>query len=181
MSDLNRSLIEAANRLGQNGQHVLPLSAAQLGIWFAQKLNIQPRIQHRRIHRDLRAVDPILFERALRQVITEADALRLKIIDQEDGPRQIVRTPAAWSMPVIDVSAEPDARAAAEAWMRDDLAQPIDPTDGPLFCFALFKTSQSLFLVRALPPYHHGCVRHVSDRAPFGIRLYLPQHRPQRA
>ena len=56
-------------------------------------------------------------------------------------------------MPVIDVSAEPDARAAAESWMRADLSRPVNPTEGPLFGFALFKVSASHFFWYAR--YHH--------------------------
>src|SRR5215510_12544205 len=56
-------------------------------------------------------------------------------------------------MPTIDVSAEPDARAAAESWMQADLAQPIEPTRGPLFGFALFKAEDDRFYWYAR--YHH--------------------------
>ncbi len=33
----------------------------------------------------------------------------------------------------LDLSAEPDAIAAAEHWMRDDLAEPVDLYRGPFF------------------------------------------------
>jgi len=56
-------------------------------------------------------------------------------------------------MPIIDVSAKPDARAAAESWMQADLARPIDPTRGPLFGYALFKASDNRFFWYAR--YHH--------------------------
>ena len=56
-------------------------------------------------------------------------------------------------MPLVDVSAETDARAAAESWMQADLARPIDPTRGPLFGYALFKASADRFFWYAR--YHH--------------------------
>ena len=56
-------------------------------------------------------------------------------------------------MPIIDVSAEADGRGSAEAWMKADLAQPIELSTGPLFGFALFKTSADQFLWYAR--YHH--------------------------
>ena len=94
----------------------LPLSTAQLGIWFAQRINPSSPAysiaEYIEIHG---SIDPLLLEQALRQVVSEAQALRVQIFDHADGPRQIIGDVQAWSMPVIDVSAEPDARAAAEA------------------------------------------------------------------
>src|SRR4029078_4467610 len=61
--------------------------------------------------------------------------------------------PAAWPLPIIDVSADADPRAAAETWMQADLARPIDPTVGPRFGVALFKGSPARFFWYAR--YHH--------------------------
>ena len=94
-----------------------------------------------------------MFERALRQVVAEAQSLRLQFSEQAGEPRQFIGEPTAWSLPIIDVSAEPDARAAAETWMKADLARPIDPMVGPLFGFALFKASATRFFWYAR--YHH--------------------------
>src|SRR5262245_57805118 len=130
------------------------LSAAQLGIWFAQRLNPSTPAynigEYIEIHG---SVDPIFFERALRQVVAETDSLRLQIIEHAGDPRQLIGPPSSWSMPTIDVSAEPDARAAAESWMQADLARPIEPTRGPLFGFALFKAADDRFYWYAR--YHH--------------------------
>src|SRR5207253_11034377 len=93
------------------------------------------------------------FEQALRRVASETEALRLQITDHADAPRQIIGPPSSWSIPTIDVSAEPDPRAAAESWMQADLARPIDPTRGPLFGYALFKASADRFFWYAR--YHH--------------------------
>jgi len=116
---------------------MFPLSAAQLGIWFAQQINpSSPAYNIGEYIEICGSVDPLLFEQALQQVITEAEALRLKITDHVDGPRQIIAPPSAWSMPIIDVSAEPDARAAAESWMRPiwhaRLTQLMAPCSGSL-------------------------------------------------
>ena len=94
-----------------------------------------------------------LFERALRQIVSEAQTLRLQFSEQSGEPRQFVGEPTAWPLPIIDVSAETDPRAAAETWMQADLARPIDPVVGPLFGFALFKVSAKRFFWYAR--YHH--------------------------
>jgi len=156
VSDLNRSF---GNRLQTDwarvqNNNMLRLSAAQLGIWFAQQLNPSSPAynigEYIEIHG---SVDPILFERALRQVVAETDALRVQIIEHAGDPRQLIGPPSSWSMPIIDVSAEPDARAAAESWMQADLARPIEPTRGPLFGYALFKAADNRFYWYAR--YHH--------------------------
>src|ERR1700730_14502640 len=133
---------------------MLRLSTAQLGIWFAQQLNPSSAAynigEYLEIHG---SVDAVLFERALRQVVAETEALRVQIIEHAEDPRQLIGRPPSWSMPIIDVSAEVDARAAAESWMQVDLARPIDPTRAPLFGYALFKASDNRFFWYAR--YHH--------------------------
>ena len=121
-----------------------PLSTAQLEIWRAQQTNPSNSAynigEYIEIHG---SIDAILFEQSLRQVVSEAQALRVHIV--ADGPRQVLDSPPSWSMQVVDVSAEVDARAAAETWMRADLARPIDPTCGPLFAYALFMARPDRF------------------------------------
>ena len=72
--------------------------------------------------------------------------------------------------PLIDIGAEPDPRAAAEAWMKTDLARVIEPEHGPLFGYALFQASETRFFWYAR--YHHIVMdsfgmwlvaRHVAD------------------
>src|SRR5713101_5940784 len=165
-STVNR-IIESVSNLNRNSGNrvqidwgaaqnniILPLSSAQLGIWFAQQIdpscpayNIGEYIE---IHG---SIDPSLFEEALRQVVIETEALRVRFFEDAEGPRQILGDPPAWSMPIVDVSSEADARAAAESWMKADLARPIAPTRGPLFGYALFKASADRFFWYAR--YHH--------------------------
>ena len=151
-SDSGSELVSDKERAQTGG--ALSLSSAQLGIWFAQKLN--PSSPAYNIGEYIEIDGPIvlpLFERALRQVVAEAQSLRLQFSEQAGEPAQRVGEPTAWSLPIIDVSGEADARSAAEAWMKADLAQPVDPVRGPLFGFALFKASATRFFWYAR--YHH--------------------------
>ena len=132
----------------------LSLSAAQLGIWFAQRIdpsspayNIGEYIE---IHG---SIDPLLFERALQEVICETEALRVRFVERAGVPKQIVGASHAWLLPIIDVSSDADPRAVAEAWMKADLAGPVDPIRGPMFGFALFKASKARSFWYAR--YHH--------------------------
>ncbi|MGP0058429.1 MAG: amino acid adenylation domain-containing protein [Beijerinckiaceae bacterium] len=134
-------------------QSDLPLSAAQLGVWHAIKsgasilaFNIA---DYTKIHG---AIDPVLFETALRRVVTETEALCVRFVER-DVPRQRIVTPPDWCMTYEDVSSEADPIAAAGAWMCADLAQTIDLSHGPFFAFALFKAAPEEFLWYAR--YHH--------------------------
>ena len=147
--------VQFLSRAISRTQLILPLSAGQLGVWFAHQINPSSPAynigEYIEIHG---SIDPVLFEQALRQVVVESEALRVRVIEQADGPRQIVGDPPAWTLPFFDLSAVGRAASAeAEAWMRADLARPIDPTSEPLFGFALFKVSADRFFWYAR--YHH--------------------------
>ncbi|MEN3615293.1 amino acid adenylation domain-containing protein, partial [Plantactinospora sp. ZYX-F-223] len=132
----------------------LPLSSAQSGIWFAQRLEPESAIYRASEYLEIHgAVDPEVFERALRTVVSEADALHVRFTETSDGPRQSVGSCPQWSLHQIDVSSAADPRAAAEEWMRADLTRPVDLTRGPLFTQALFAVAPDRwFWYHA---YHH--------------------------
>ncbi|MGE0038812.1 MAG: amino acid adenylation domain-containing protein, partial [Xanthobacteraceae bacterium] len=132
----------------------LPLSAGQVGVWFAQQLSPSSAAYNIGEYIEIRGpIDPVLFKQALRQVVIESEALCVRIVEQADGPRQFIGEPPDWSLPYLDLSAAADARAEAETWMRADLARPVDPTHGPMFGFALFKISADRYFWYAR--YHH--------------------------
>ncbi|MEU6846453.1 amino acid adenylation domain-containing protein [Streptomyces sp. NPDC046716] len=122
---------------------VLPLTAAQSGMWFAQALDplspAQNTAEYLVIEGDL---DPEAFARALRRVVAEADALRVRVEDTPDGPRQRVRTEVELPLTVHDGLTEDEAVAR----MRADLATPVDLTEGPLFAHALFHVGERRWL-----------------------------------
>ncbi|WP_337690048.1 condensation domain-containing protein [Mycetohabitans sp. B46] len=118
-----------------------PLSSAQTEIWLAQQLHPDSPVYNIAQYTVIEgAIDPAVFEVALRQVIGEADSLRLQFVDSREGLRQAIGSPA-WSMPVLDVSAEADPYTSAQAWMCADYEQPVNLLQGPLFCYALLKVA----------------------------------------
>ena len=137
-----------------DGEQMLPLTGAQAGVWFAQQVDPDSPIfraaEYLEIHG---AVEPGLFGQALRQVVTEADALHVRFLETDDGPRQTVGPQPEWHLEVIDVSGAADPRQAAEEWMGRDLRRKIDLTRSPLFTYALFKAAPDRwFWYHA---YHH--------------------------
>src|SRR4030088_1810922 len=125
-----------------NSSQVLPLTAAQAGVWFAQKFSSPDSIFNLAESIEIHGpIDPALFEAALRQAGMEAETVRVRFIEQGDGPRQMVSPSLDATFPCIDVSAEPDPRAAAESWMMAELTRPVDLLTGTLWACALFKAA----------------------------------------
>ncbi|MFR9730281.1 amino acid adenylation domain-containing protein [Saccharopolyspora sp. MS10] len=129
----------------------LPLSAAQAGIWFAQALDRANPIYNTSEYVEIHGpIDPDRFERALNRVLAEAEALRIRVVDEDGTPRQVIDPPRRSALPVLDVSAEADPLAAALSWMRGDLAEPVDLTAGGergrLFTAALFELAEDRWL-----------------------------------
>ncbi|MGW0940455.1 amino acid adenylation domain-containing protein [Streptomyces sp. NPDC002666] len=126
---------------------VLPLTAAQSGMWYAQSLDPLSPAQNTAECLEIDGpLDPELFAAALRQVVVETDALRVRLEDGPQGPRQTVATSAELPLTVHDLRDVPDAEGRAEAWMRADLAEPCDLAAGPLFRHALFRVGQDRWL-----------------------------------
>ncbi|MFD8803165.1 amino acid adenylation domain-containing protein, partial [Streptomyces atroolivaceus] len=138
--DRSRSFADAQQELTPADARELPLTGAQAGVWFAQRVDPDLAIfrasEYLEIHG---AVDPELFERALRQVADETDTLHITFLDTDDGPRQRIGVRPDWRLNVVDVSAETDPRRAALEWMERDLGRPMELTEAPLFTYALFR------------------------------------------
>ena len=133
---------EAVDAISNSSSKVLQLTAAQAGMWFAQKFSSPDSIfnlaESIEIHG---SIDPALFEAALRQAGSEAETVRVRFIEQSDGPRQMISPTLDTIFPFIDVSSEPDPRLAAESWMVAELTRPVDLLTGPLWVCALFKAA----------------------------------------
>lgn len=141
------------NNFAYANPKIYPLTSLQYGIWQAQKLNTDnPQFNIANCTEINGAVNPILFEKALRQVVIEAETLRLQFIETAKNVQQQVGLPV-WSMPVIDFSAEVNPEASAIAWMKMECQQPFNLLRGPLFFYALIKIAANKFFW--YHRYHH--------------------------
>src|SRR4030081_117530 len=121
-------------------------------MWFAQKFSSPDSIFNLAESIEIHGpIDPALFEAALRQAGMEAETVRVSFIEQNDGPRQVISPRLDTTFPFIDVSSEPDPRAAAENWMMAEVARPVDLLKGPLWVCALFKAAPDRYFW-----YHRG-------------------------
>ncbi|PJM91998.1 non-ribosomal peptide synthetase [Streptomyces sp. CB01373] len=141
----------------------LPLTAAQREIWLAEQRSRTP-IPGYRVGECLEIHGPVdreLFESALRRVVDEVDALHVTFVDDGDGPRQVLRESWDWAPAHLDLSGEPDPRAAAVEWMERDLLRPLDLARDPLFGHALIKASPTEYLWYL--NYHHVVLDAISS------------------
>ncbi|RJL31017.1 amino acid adenylation domain-containing protein [Bailinhaonella thermotolerans] len=121
------------------------MTAAQAGIWAGQRLDpASPAYNAAEYVEIPGAVDPWLFESAVRLALTEAEALHARF----DGEAQVLDVGADWPFHRLDV---PD-REAAEEWMRADLAVPADLARGPVFTQALLTAPDRVFWYQRI---HH--------------------------
>ncbi|KFA93167.1 myxochelin non-ribosomal peptide synthetase MxcG [Archangium violaceum] len=119
-----------------------PLSAAQHGIWLGQQFDRTSPVYNAGECIEIRGpVDPALFEAAVRQAVSEAEVLHARFVTEGERPVQLLEPRQDWTLHVADLSGTPDPWEAARAWMRDDLARPVDLSQGPLFAQALFKAA----------------------------------------
>ncbi|MDL4820041.1 non-ribosomal peptide synthetase [Actinomadura opuntiae] len=135
------------------------LMPGQQAMWYAQQLapdNWSFSVsEYLEIHGD---VNIDFLAEAVRRVWGEAESLRSRFCDTAAGPRQYVHDGPGDPVHVVDVSGEPDPRAAAEEWMAGDLRRPVRMLDGPLGALLVFKVAdgRALWYQRGHHAVHDG-------------------------
>ncbi|MFE0173786.1 amino acid adenylation domain-containing protein [Streptomyces sp. NPDC059002] len=126
----------------------LPLLTAQAGILYAQQLAPESTALNTADRVEIQGpLDDALFETALHRTVAEAQTLALRVTEDADGDPWQTVDPAAAPVRLhrIDLRAETDPEAAADAWMRADLDRPVDLTGdaaaGGLVTQALFRVA----------------------------------------
>lgn len=145
--DFNASVADGPKQL-------LALTEPQLPIWVDQSLypgkpiyNVGQTLEFRI------ALDVDRFVKALRQVVAEHDALRIRCVEDEAGCRQYVADDAVIDLAFRDFSGELSPEAPANAWIEELFWKPLGLADFPLFQFALAKLAPDRFVW--LQKYHH--------------------------
>ncbi|EPX58947.1 Long-chain-fatty-acid--CoA ligase [Cystobacter fuscus DSM 2262] len=125
---------------------ILPLSAAQHGIWSGQQFDLQSAVYNAGECIEIQGpVDAALFEAAVRQTVGEAEALHMRFVPGAEGPVQVADLSSDWELHRIDLRGARDPWAAALEWMWADLSRPVDLRQGPLFTQALFQAAPERF------------------------------------
>jgi amino acid adenylation domain-containing protein len=141
------AVIEAGERAAlppvtPTGRHqVLPLSFAQQRLWFVAQLD--PGSAEYNVPLRVRLggeVDAGVLEAALGALVSRHEVLRTRLIAGPDGiPAQVIDPPGEFSLPVSDVSGEPEPARAVRELLAADAAAPFDLTAGPLLRARLIR------------------------------------------
>lgn len=117
-----------------------PLTEAQSGLWYAQRLDPANPIFNTGQYIDLTGpLDLAAFRAAVDQVGVEAEALSLRFQDRPEGPVQWLDPALAPRLHVVDLSDAADPAAEALAAIRRDMAVPVDPETGPMARQVLYR------------------------------------------
>ncbi|WP_344870708.1 condensation domain-containing protein, partial [Allokutzneria multivorans] len=124
----------------------LSVSNAQHELWLIHHLNADRSLfrigEYVLIHG---AVDPVLFESAMRRTVAEFEPLHARFTEHDGVVRQVIEPREDWEFLTADLSAEADPVAAAEAWMWAELSRPVDLATDRLFAYGLVKLGPELF------------------------------------
>ncbi|MEU1635829.1 amino acid adenylation domain-containing protein [Nonomuraea sp. NPDC005701] len=127
-------------------RYELPLSAAQLGLWYARQLAPGGRNDIVAEYLDLRGnVDREMLEMAFRQAVAETASMRLWIGDGDEGPVQVIEEHIEFDIPFVDLRGEGTAEEEARRWMRAECGRPIELDRPPLFSAALIRLAEDRF------------------------------------
>ncbi|URN05080.1 condensation domain-containing protein [Actinomadura madurae] len=119
----------------------VPLSAAQKSVWYAQQLAPETPIHIAQYIEIEGPVDHELFDRVARSAVHEVPALTARLAERDGLPHQILDPDATATIPLVDLSGEPDPEAAARAWVRERMAAPLPLDADRLYVTALLRLS----------------------------------------
>ena len=119
------------------GPVALALTRAQTGVWFAQQLDATGVAYNLAECLELTGpLDLVLFEAALGHLVAEAECMRVRFTETDQGVRQVVEPAVEWSLDMVDLR---DCPETSEHRIRQILERPFDLASGPLFSFTLLR------------------------------------------
>ncbi|GAA3021861.1 amino acid adenylation domain-containing protein [Streptosporangium longisporum] len=127
-----------ASRDAENG--LLPLTAAQRGVFFAQRLDPGNPAYNTVVVMEIRGpVNGDLLLRAVRQTEGESGSFDVELVERAEGLYQRPVEPGCSTWTELDLSGEPDPESAARAWIENDRATARDLLTGTLSAQALLR------------------------------------------
>ncbi|MGW0391213.1 amino acid adenylation domain-containing protein [Streptomyces sp. NPDC003042] len=133
------------SRDAENG--LLPLTAAQRGVFFAQRLDPDNPAYNTVVVMEIRGpVDGGLLRRAIRRAEGESGTFDVELVERPDGPYQRPVAPGCSTWRELDLSAEPEPFATARALMDRDRATALDLLDDALSAHVLMRVGADHYL-----------------------------------
>ncbi|WP_152528548.1 condensation domain-containing protein, partial [Gordonia amicalis] len=108
---------------------VLPLTAAQRGMWFAESLSSDYSVniaQYVDIRHESGALDYDLLARCCVEVGKLVESPYVRLAEVDGVPVQYVDLDFDQQVDILDLRHEPDPEAAALAWMQQEYRRPVD-------------------------------------------------------
>jgi amino acid adenylation domain-containing protein len=121
---------------------LLPLSFAQERLWLSDRL--EPGTATYTIAAPVRLdgpLDAVALEQALGAVVARHEILRTTFACDAGQPHQVIAAAPAFSLPVIDLEAEPEPEAEALRRVTVEARRPFDLARGPLLRATLLRLS----------------------------------------
>ncbi|MEO3876461.1 amino acid adenylation domain-containing protein [Nonomuraea sp. B12E4] len=107
---------------------------SQSGVWTAQHLDPDDHSYNAGQYVEiLGPLDLPAMQKAMRQVLEESEAIRVRVLSDENGFHQVVAAGSDIDFPLVDLTGSPDPRQAAIEWMNADIDRPADLTGQDLF------------------------------------------------
>ncbi|MFH8472611.1 amino acid adenylation domain-containing protein [Streptomyces sp. NPDC018000] len=132
---------------GDADNGLLPLTAAQRGVFFAQRLDPGNPAYNTVVVMEIRGpVDGELLRRAIRRAEGESGTFDVELVERPDGPYQRPVAPGCSTWQELDLSAEQDPFAAARALMDRDRATALDLLTDVLSVHVLMRVGTDHYL-----------------------------------
>ncbi len=120
----------------------LPLTGAQSGIWFDERLSSGRLAYNMADYLDVTGpLDEALLRRALEMVLDEAECTRARFLEVDGMPAQRIEPLGELPLSTLDLSGEADPLAEALRRFDEDLHQPFELTGGLLFRSMLVRVA----------------------------------------
>lgn len=121
-------MMDAAHTTTATQNAVWPLTEAQTGLWYAQRLAPDnPAFNTAHALWIEGELDIDALRQAANQAARESSALQLRMFENDHGPHQFIDDECLPKLGIIDLSAEHDPEAAARGAMSRDRLTPTDP------------------------------------------------------
>lgn len=127
-----------------------PLSSAQQGLWYAQRVSPDNAIFNTAHYTDIQSpIDTALFTHAVNTVLAQAEILRLRVIEDNDGPKQHFDAVC----PTLEINTDFNTLEDALAFMQADRQTAVDPRTDAIarFVLLILPNQRQLFYMRV----HH--------------------------
>ncbi|WP_219536937.1 non-ribosomal peptide synthase/polyketide synthase, partial [Nonomuraea guangzhouensis] len=133
----------------------LPLSFAQQRLWFLDQM--EPGSVEYNVPAPIpldRELDVAALRAALDLLVARHEVLRTRLVTDAEGvPWQVIDPPAAFDLPLVDLSGESDPARAARGWVAADVTAPFDLATGPLVRAGLLRLAKDRHIL-ALCMHH---------------------------